>query len=66
MHRHSGIGFHTPADVHYGRAARQRVLRAQVLTTAYAAHPERFVRKLPEPPQLPEVARINRPTQEVA
>ena len=66
VHRHSGIGFHTPAYVHYGRAARQRVRRAQVLTTAYAAHPERFVRKLPEPPQLPEVARINRPTQEVA
>ena len=23
-HRHSGIGYHTPADVHYGRAEKMR------------------------------------------
>ncbi len=65
-HRHSGIGFHTPADIHYGRALQRRATRAQVLAAAYAAHPERFVRKPPEPPRLPDAAWINRPTQEVA
>lgn len=64
-HRHSGIGFHTPADVHYRRAEDVRAQRAHVLTAAYAAHPERFVRMLPAPPALPEAAWINRPTEEV-
>src|SRR6266516_73756 len=50
-----------PADVHYGRAEQVRAARAEVLTAAYAAHPERFVRKLPEPPALPAVAWINQP-----
>jgi putative transposase len=38
-HRHSGVGFHTPADVHYGRAELVRTQRAEVLTAAYAQHP---------------------------
>jgi putative transposase len=60
-HRHSGIGLHTPADVHYGRAQAVREGRAQVLTAAYLAHPERFVRTPPEPPKLPTAAWINKP-----
>jgi hypothetical protein len=67
-HRHSGIGLHTPADVHYGRAAGIRAARADTLTAAYAAHLERFVRKHPEPPALPGPAWINnltRPTQRI-
>ena len=62
-HRHSGIGFHTPADVHYGRAGEVRERRAKVLAEAYNRHPERFVRKFPEPPALPEAAWINRPEE---
>ncbi len=31
--------------------------------SAYAAHPERFVRKAPEPPALPTVAWMNRPEE---
>ena len=62
-HRHSGIGFHTPADVHYGRAELVRARRAEVLTAAYAEHPERFVRKPPEPPALPTAAWINQPKE---
>jgi putative transposase len=62
-HRHSGIGFHTPADVHYGRAELVREQRGLVLNAAYAAHPERFVRKAPTPPELPTVAWINRPEE---
>jgi putative transposase len=64
-HRHSGLGYLTPADVHYGRAEITRARRVDVLSLAYAAHPERFVRKPPEPPQLPRPAWINRPVEEV-
>jgi putative transposase len=63
-HRHSGIGFHTPADVHYRRAETVRRQRAVVLDTAYTEHPERFVRKPPQPPALPTPVWINEPTEE--
>jgi putative transposase len=63
-HRHSGIGFHTPASVYYGTAGEIRGHRTDVLDAAYAAHPERFVRGRPAPPPLPEVVYIN-PPQEV-
>jgi putative transposase len=62
-HRHSGIGYHTPADVHFGRAQALRDQRTVVLDRAYAAHPERFVRKAPEPPKLPTAAWINEPKE---
>ena len=62
-HRHSGIGLHTPADVHYGRAEAIREQRGVVLLDAYATHPERFVRKIPTPPALPAVAWINQPAE---
>jgi putative transposase len=65
-HRHSGIGMHTPADVHYGRAEAIRIQRGVVLLDAYAEHPERFVRKVPTPPALPSVAWINQPETEAA
>jgi putative transposase len=60
-HRHSGIGLHTPASVHYGTAHAIRAERAVVLDAAYAAHPERFVNKAPTPPLLPRAAWINKP-----
>lgn len=60
-HRHAGIGMHTPADVHHHRAPAVHAARAEVLTAAYAAHPERFVRQPPRPPALPGTAWINRP-----
>jgi putative transposase len=62
-HRHSGIGFHAPADVHFGRADAAQVARARVLQAAYAAHPERFVRQAPVPPPLPGPAWINKPLE---
>jgi putative transposase len=64
-HRDSTIGFHTPADVHYGRAEQVRAGRAVVLEGAFAAHPERFVRKPPTPPQLPTAAWINQPQEDL-
>jgi putative transposase len=63
-HRHSGIGYHTPGDVHYGRAQEIQEQRAAVLDDAYRAHPERFVRKPPTPPPLPQTAWINKPEEE--
>ena len=67
-HRHAGLGLHTPADVHYGTAGAVRDKRAGVLASACAAHPERFVRKPPEPPKLLADSWINKPddTQEAA
>lgn len=67
-HRHSGIGLMTPAAVHHGHAERLHAARGRVLEAAFAAHPERFVRKPPSPPDLPTAAWINKPadTQEVA
>ncbi len=60
-HRHSGIGLLTPEAVHYGRACQIQAARQEVLLQAYATHPERFVRKPPEPPVLPKAAWINPP-----
>jgi putative transposase len=60
-HRHSGLALHTPADVHYGLAQTIRDKRANILAGAYAEHPERFVRKPPQPPQLPPSSWINPP-----
>jgi putative transposase len=60
-HRHTGIGLLTPETLHYGLADEVYVARATVLQAAYAAHPERFVRKVPVPPALPEAAWINQP-----
>ena len=62
-HRHSGIGLHTPASVHFGTAAGVRAERTKVLDAAYAAHPERFVNKSPVLPLLPEVVWINKPQE---
>ena len=41
-HRHSGIGLHTPTDVHHGRHHVVRGAREATLAAAREAHPERF------------------------
>jgi putative transposase len=63
-HRHSGIGLMTPEMVHYGKAELVTSQRQNVLTSAFDAHPERFVRGMPMPPSLPEAAWINKPKVE--
>lgn len=60
-HRHSGIGYHTPASVHYGTAQEVRSQRSETLDAAYAANPLRFCHRRPQPPKLPTVAWINEP-----
>ncbi|MBB5159297.1 IS3 family transposase [Saccharopolyspora phatthalungensis] len=62
-HRHSGIGLHTPASVHFGTAEQIRTQRQTTLDRAHAAHPERFTRR-PNPPALPQTAWINQPTED--
>lgn len=52
-HRHSGIGLHTPASVHFGTAAEVDAMREAPLVKAYRDHPK--------PPQIPEQAWINQP-----
>ncbi len=64
-HRHSGIGLHTAASVHYGTAVEIRAQRAATLDAAYAANPTRFTRR-PQPPKLPTIAWINQPLEEAA
>ena len=63
-HRHSGIGLHTPASVHYGTATEIRARRARTLDAAYAANPTRFGHRPPTPPKLPTKAWINDPSRE--
>lgn len=62
-HHHSGLGLHTPAEVHYGLAAAKAADRADVLNTARAAHPERFSTPdaVPKILALPDAAWINNP-----
>ena len=60
-HHHSGLGLLTPEVVHTGRAGQVRELRQQTPDAAFAAHPERFVRKPPQPPPLPTEVWINPP-----
>ena len=63
-HRHSGIGLHTPASVHFGTAGQVRQQRQATLHAAYDAHPSRFRHRRPEPPKLPSAAWINQPSRE--
>ena len=64
VHRHAGIGLHTPASVHYGTAREIRAQRAATLDAAYAANPARLRHRPPSPPKLPTVAWINEPSPE--
>ena len=45
VHRHAGIGLHTPASVHYGTASEIRAQRA--------GHPRRRLRRQPRPVPAP-------------
>ena len=56
----------TPATVHHGQAEQTHATRVEVLNAAYAATPERFVRRPPRPPALPTAAWINKPDSEEA
>ena len=66
-HRHTGIGLHTPADVHYGHAPTRKAEREATLDQARARHPERFTgSSSPKIINLPDAAWINQPKTEDA
>jgi len=60
-HHHTGLALLTPAQVHHGRTGRVLAARRTELAAAYAAHPERFVRGMPEPAAPPNAVWINPP-----
>jgi len=61
-HHHSGIALLTPEMLHYGMAGEVIRQRQQVLNSAYARNPERFVRACPKPLPQPTAVWINPPT----
>jgi transposase InsO family protein len=60
-HHHVGLGLMTPDQVHYGQANAIHAARQITLNAAFTAHPERFVKKPPTPPQTPTAVSINPP-----
>ena len=60
-HRHSGIAYFTPADVHYGRVDGLLAQRQTVMDEAYISTPERFPRGAPRVPAPPKAVWINPP-----
>lgn len=62
-HHHSGLGYLTPYEVHYGLAEKRREQRAAVLKEVFEKNPQRFVHGLPTPALLPTAAWINKPEE---
>ena len=60
-HHHSALGLLTPADVHFGRTQAVLDQRQQVLQAAYLKNPERFVKGVSAPTQVPSAVWINPP-----
>lgn len=60
-HRHSGIGYMTPHNVHHGHADALLVTRQATLDAAFLMHPNRFKNRNPQPHALPTAAWINPP-----
>ncbi len=65
-HRHSGLQDLTPADVHFGHANHVLARREDIMRTAFARHPERFVAGIPHINALPSAVYINPPTPSIA
>jgi putative transposase len=64
-HHHSGIGYHTPADVHTGRHHQIQAARQTVLDHAYNTNPHRF-HKRPTAPKAPNITWINQPDENLS
>ena len=60
-HYHSGIGFQTPENVHYGRTEQIIKERQVVLNAAYEKYPKRFKGKPPIQAAVPQAVWINKP-----
>lgn len=59
-HKHSGIAYYTPEQVHHGRDKELHIIRAKALLSAYEKNPERFKVK-PTPKLVPGGVWINPP-----
>jgi putative transposase len=60
-HHHAGWHLLTPATVHDGQAKEVKCRPQSVLDAAYQIHPERFLKRPPQHPSLPETVWINPP-----
>jgi len=60
-HRHGGIGYLTPAQVHYGKVDQIMEKRERALAVAFRAHPERFKGRQPVSPAPAATVWINPP-----
>lgn len=65
-HRHSGIDFLTPEQVHYGLANEILARSHMTKLEAYYAHPERFIKGPPKLTELRGAVYINPPRKEAA
>ncbi len=63
VHCHSGIGLVTPAQRHHGMDKVVYEKRQEVMAAFYERYPERFVKGMPKPPELPGEVWINKPDQ---
>lgn len=64
-HRHSGIAYLTPEQVHYGLSDHILKIRSETLINAFFEHPHRFKSIMPMPQQLPQAVWINKPDNDV-
>ena len=60
-HRHSGLAYFTPSDVHHGRVIDVLARRQAVMDEAYARTPGRFPAGAPRVPAPPNAVWINPP-----
>lgn len=60
-HRHSGISYLTPEDVHYGRVDSVVKKRQIVMEIIFQLYPERFVKGRPFVKKPVEAVWINKP-----
>jgi putative transposase len=65
-HRHSGIAYLTPNDVHNGHADERLAAHHEVMLDAWRVHPERFVRGKPRRQALAPAVYINPPAPSAA
>lgn len=66
QHRHTGIGLHTPADVHFGLADSVDRVRDEAIERARTAHPERFSARSQSRPKIldrDDVVWVNPPAE---
>ncbi|MGH9199419.1 MAG: integrase core domain-containing protein, partial [Acidimicrobiia bacterium] len=65
-HRHSGIAYLTPAQVHSGKAQEMLDARHRVMSKAATLNPERFVHGLPKRVDTPSAVWINPPREKIS